>query len=467
MEQAKTQAKDQPKDARINLEELVEQVAKLISIDSTSSSGNLGAIEYLQQQLRKLDVSVQVIKEDSDLNANLIAVFNPPGELEPKSATYYSSELIGDLAGTNKAGIDRLNPQSGERSLAAEPKRRGILIAGHADCVPVTDQLWLTPPFEPTVKDEKLYGRGSSDMKSYLAVFVALAKYFKAAKLSEPIYFAATWDEEISCDGARELVKQLAALNIHPRIAYVGEPTMMEVITSHKSMNAFDVEFSGIAAHSSLLPMGLNSIRYAAKFTEWFHQELDRKVASETPDPAFIVPHVTGGINILNGGIAGNTVPAKTVLQGEFRALPDDDPIALIKKVIAKVEQIDQEMKAAIPQDPADSEQAKNVGASFKVRSLLYSLAASKQSPAVELAKALKLTIAEGKVTYGTESGIYEAAGMSAVVIGPGDIAQAHGANEYVELSQLVAAAEFMLKLLDHFSNSGRSDFLKIEQQKP
>ena len=334
-------------------------------------------------------------------------------------------------------------------------ERRGILIAGHTDCVPVTGQNWSSDPFEPTERDGKLYGRGTADMKGYLATFTALADRFLAAELTEPVYLAATWDEETSCNGARELVKQLETLDIAPRIAYVGEPTMMDVITGHKSMNAFEADFRGIAAHSSLLPRGLNANRYAAEFTTWFHEEIiDRGVAEGPNDPAFLVPHITGGVNRFDGGNAINTVGAHAHLLFEYRALPSDDAIAIARRIQAKIAELDDEMKQAIPTDPADPEQAKNVGASLTIRSLLYPLDCGTDGDAAQLARELGMTISPTKVTYGTESGIYEAAGMSAVVIGPGDIAQAHGANEYVDLEQIDKCEAFFLALLENLSAS-------------
>ena len=425
----------------------------LVRIDSTSHTGNLETITLLQRIFASKGVTTHVFREDDGLDANLVAVFPAKGESAGDSTDRAAKDVLGRDYGTGRGGVDRLEGES-TPAHASDAARRGILIAGHTDCVPVTGQEWVSPPFEPTERDGKLYGRGTADMKGYIATFTALADRFLAADLTEPMYLAATWDEETSCNGARELVKQLDTLEIAPRIAYVGEPTMMDVITAHKSMNSFEADFRGIAAHSSLLPRGLNANRYAAMFTTWFHEEIiDRGVAEGPSDPAFLVPHITGGVNRFDGGNAINTVGAHAHLLFEYRALPSDDAIAIARRIQAKIAELDEEMKKAIPADPADPEQAKNVGASLTIRTLLYPLDCGTEGEAAQLARELGVTISPTKVTYGTESGIYEAAGMSAVVIGPGDIAQAHGANEYVALDQLDKCEAFFLALLERLSN--------------
>lgn len=431
-----------------------EILEALVRIDSTSHTGNLDTIMLLQRIFASKGVTTHVFREEDGLDANLVAVFPAAGETAGDSTDRAAKDVLGEKYATGRGGVDRLDGDA-HAAPARDTERRGILIAGHTDCVPVTGQDWISAPFEPTERDGKLYGRGTADMKGYLATFTALADRFLAAELTEPVYLAATWDEETSCNGARELVKQLETLDIAPRIAYVGEPTMMDVVTAHKSMNSFEADFCGIAAHSSLLPRGLNANRYAAMFTTWFHEEIiDRGIADGPNDPAFLVPHITGGVNRFDGGNAINTVGAHAHLLFEYRALPNDNAIAIARRIQAKIAEIDADMKKAIPADPADPEQAKNVGASLTIRTLLYPLDCGTEGEAVQLARELGVTISPTKVTYGTESGIYEAAGMSAVVIGPGDIAQAHGANEYVDLEQIDKCEAFFLALLEKLSAS-------------
>ncbi len=419
-------------------------------LDTTSdSAGNAASIDLLAELLHASGATTHVFREDDGANANLVAVFPAQNETAEASTSRNSSDVLGDQYAVGRGGVDRLDGEPDRQPEGVEP--RGILIAGHSDCVPVTGQAWTSPPFEPTERAGRLYGRGACDMKAYLGIFAGLAREFATASLSEPVYFAVTWGEETSCDGARELVKQLDHLGIHPRIAYVGEPTMMEVVTAHKSMNSMEIQFNGIAAHSSLLPRGLNAIRYAAEFIQWFHTEIiDRGIAEGPHDPAFVVPHLTGGVNLLSGGNAGNTVPASASLTLEYRALPSADAIEIARRITRKVDEIDAAMKAALPSAPADPVQAEQVGASLRIRSLLYPLDAGTDGDAVQVARTLGRPVSETKVTYGTEAGIYEAAGMSAVVVGPGDIAQAHGANEYVDVAQLDECEAFFRALLNH-----------------
>lgn len=428
-------------------------VESLLRLDTTSASGNLPAIDLLTQVLQEAGATTHVFREDNGQDANLVAVFPARGENKGESTDRSSREVLGEAYGVGKGGVDRLEGEPARP--AVRQGARGILIAGHADCVPVTGQDWDSGPFEPEERDGKLYGRGACDMKAYLGVFAALAQNFARAALAEPVYFAVTWDEETSCDGARELVKQLDILGIYPRIAYVGEPTMMKVVTAHKSMNTMVLDFHGIAAHSSLLPRGLNAIRYAAEFTTWFHEQIiDHEAAHGPQDPAFVVPHLTGGVNLFDGGNASNTVPAQVQLQLEYRALPGADAVGLAKKIVVKVHELDAAMKAAVPDNPADAAQAGRVGANATIRSLLYPLDAGTDGAAVQLARELGVEVSEEKVTYGTESGIYEAAGMSTVVLGPGDIAQAHGANEFVSVEQVEKCEQFFRALLGKLSGA-------------
>ncbi|MDU1122987.1 MAG: M20/M25/M40 family metallo-hydrolase, partial [Dermabacter sp.] len=239
-----------------------EILEALVRIDSTSHTGNLDTIMLLQRIFASKGVTTHVFREEDGLDANLVAVFPAAGETAGDSTDRAAKDVLGEKYATGRGGVDRLDGDA-HAAPARDTERRGILIAGHTDCVPVTGQDWISAPFEPTERDGKLYGRGTADMKGYLATFTALADRFLAAELTEPVYLAATWDEETSCNGARELVKQLETLDIAPRIAYVGEPTMMDVVTAHKSMNSFEADFCGIAAHSSLLPRGLNANRYA------------------------------------------------------------------------------------------------------------------------------------------------------------------------------------------------------------
>ncbi|MDO5662234.1 MAG: M20/M25/M40 family metallo-hydrolase, partial [Brachybacterium sp.] len=290
-------------------------IEALVALDTTSDIGNRPAIDLLQRVFEDAGAEVHLFAEDDPKNANLIAVFPATVEDEADEVSEDTGRPVSDDA--DAAGLF-VDPE--------DPTRRGVLLAGHADCVPVTGQSWTTDPFTPTERDGRLYGRGTADMKSYLAIAAALAPEFQQARRTQPIYVAATWEEEVTCNGARALVDQLEELGIRPAVAFVGEPTTMRAVPAHKSMNSLWAEFRGIAAHSSLLPRGLNAIRYAAEFTQWYHREIIDDFRDNGPrDEAFPVAWSTGGTNVIAGGIAQNTVPDAATVHFEFRALPHLD----------------------------------------------------------------------------------------------------------------------------------------------
>lgn len=401
-------------------------IEALIAIDTTSAIGNLAAIDLLEAVLGAAGVTTHRFDEPDGLNANLVASF--PATVEAGTEVGEHAPLFVD-------------PE--------DPTRRGVLVAGHIDCVPVDGQTWTTDPFAPTERDGRLYGRGTADMKSYLAIAAALAPEFQQAQRAVPVHLGVTWEEETTCNGARRLVERLESLDIRPAVAFVGEPTSMRAVPAHKSMNSLRVEFKGIAAHSSLAPRGLNAIRYSAEFVDFFHREIIDDFRENGPrDEAYPVAWSTGGVNLTRGGNAVNTVPALAEVFLEFRAPPEIDPADVVARIQAKVDEIDAEIKAAIPADPADPVAAREAGATLVPLNLLYGLDGSPDGPAARAAVALGAERTEDKVTYGTEAGIYEHAGIPAVVVGPGDIAQAHGPDEFIDLAQIDACEDFFRALL-------------------
>lgn len=400
-----------------------ELIEALVALDTTSATGQVAAVDLLESVLAAAGAEIHRFDDEDGINANLVAVFPAdPEATAPDDSPFADPE---------------------------DPERRGVLIAGHLDCVPVHGQTWTSDPFEPAERDGRLYGRGTADMKSFLAIAAALAPEFQRARRAVPMYIAATWDEETTATGARHLVDQLEELGIRPAVALVGEPTSMRAISAHKSMNALHAELRGIAAHSSLLPRGLNAIRYAAQLIDRFHREIIDDFRDNGPyDEAYPVSWSTGGTNLVSGGNATNTVPARAEVSMEFRALPHLEVEEIVARIRAIVEEIDAEMKAAVPEDPADPVAAREVGASLIIDNLLVGLDGTPDGLAARAAVALGAEPSADKVTYGTEAGIYQRAGMSAVVVGPGEIAQAHGTDEYIELSQIAACEAFFRELV-------------------
>lgn len=373
-----------------------------MSIDTTSRDSNLPLIEVVAQEMRSRGIEPHIFTTDDGTKANLLATV-PAAD--------------GSTSG-------------------------GVVLSGHTDVVPVDGQSWTSAPFEPQVRDGRLYGRGTCDMKAYIAVALHTLPAMLEAELSEPIHFALSYDEELGCLGGAVLVKQIADLGLAPRVCIVGEPTMMQVVRAHKSINSVRVTFHGVAAHSSLTPNGVNAVEHAAAFITKM-RAMATSWRTEGPyDSAFPVAYSTTSVNIVEGGIAGNTVPDRCVVQLEFRTIAADDPEVVTDRLRGFVAEIEAEMKAEDERAHVDVE----------VLAAVPGLDTEADSTAVELAVALGAEASPEKVTYGTEAGQFAGSGIETVVCGPGDIAQAHAADEFVDLAQIQQCERFMTDLVAHLS---------------
>lgn len=375
----------------------LQWLERLVAVDTTSRSSNLPVIELVAAHARSLGLEPLVFPAPSGDKASLVVTV----------------------------------PAADGRTSG------GVMLAGHVDCVPVDDQAWTSPPFSLTERDARLYGRGTADMKGFVAVAVAALPTILAAGLREPVHLGLTHDEEVGCLGAGPFVDSLAAANRTPRLAFVGEPTSMRMVLGHKSINVVRVTLRGVAAHSSLTDQGVNAIEYGADVVRFWRARADRWRAEGPFDAAFGVPYTTGSVNQVSGGIAVNTIPELCVLTLEFRAVAataDADVIAALEEFCAGVEA---RMKA---EDAAAS-------VTVEVLSMTPGLDTAADSPVVAFGRGLGLPTSPAKVTYGTEAGVYAAGGIASVVCGPGDITQAHRADEYVELAQLAACESWLERL--------------------
>lgn len=377
-------------------------VSKLVSVDSTSRDSNLPVIDLIADEARRLGLEPKIFPTPDGDKANLVVTV-PAAD--------------GTTAG-------------------------GVVLSGHSDVVPVDDQDWHSDPFSPEVRDGKLYGRGTCDMKGFIGVAVEALPRMVEAELAEPIHLAVSYDEELGCIGGEQIVKQIADLGLHPRACVVGEPSSMQVITGHKSINSFEVTFSGLAAHSSLTAQGVNSIEYAALFVRHVREMADRWKAEGPFDEAYPIAYSTASVNIIKGGIAGNTVPDRTLVAFEFRALPEVDAYAIAAELEAYARELETQMRAENEIAAVD----------WNVLAMVPGLETPASAQAVSLGAELGGIKTDGKVTYGTEAGQFSGSGIETVVCGPGDIAQAHTANEFVELDQLVACEAFVDRLISHLS---------------
>lgn len=383
-------------------ETTMAEINELISLDTTSRDSNLPLIELVVAKLDAAGISSKLIHNEDGSKANLLAT-------------------IPAADGTRTGGI---------------------VLSGHTDVVPVDGQDWSSEPFNTQIRDGKLYGRGTCDMKGFIGVILAKLPEITAAKLSEPIHLALSYDEEVGCVGAVSLVEEITDQQLAPRGAIIGEPSSMRAIRGHKSMNVFQVTFNGVAAHSSLPREGLNAISYALRFANYV-EEISAQLRTEGPsDDAFIEPTTTMNVNRFDGGIAVNTIPSKCVVHFEFRSLAVVDRAALIAQFRDYAAQLDAEMKQRNSAGSVHFEQVAGAPG----------LDTERGEQIVALAAACGAIATDEKVTYGTEAGLFAAAGIPSVVCGPGDIAQAHAPDEFIELSQLVDCENFILRLVQELS---------------
>ncbi len=375
-------------------------IQRLIGFDTTSRDSNLGLIEWVRDWLKGQGVDSRLTYDPERKKANLFATI-------------------------------------------AQGTRPGIVLSGHTDVVPVDGQPWDTDPFKATIKDDRIYGRGSADMKSYIAAALAMTPRFLAAKLKLPVHFALSYDEEIGCLGVRGLLADLAEVGIKPAGCIIGEPTSMQPVIAHKGKRAYKCCFRGREAHSALTPQGVNAIEYAAKLVVYVRHMAERMRDCEPRDNGFDVPFTTLQTGVIRGGTAANIVPRDCEVHFEFRYLPGVDPEALEGEIKAYAERVLlPEMRAV---DPATF-------ISFETKAEIPGLdptvERAEQDRVTSLAQALARDASSTKVAYATEAGLFQRAGIPSIICGPGSINEAHKPNEFIALEQVALCESFMERLL-------------------
>ena len=375
----------------------VEMIRTLVGFPTVSRDSNLELIHFVRDRLTALGAEARLTYNDERSKANLFATLGPAG-------------------------------------------KPGIVLSGHTDVVPVDGQAWDTDPFKVVEKDGKLYGRGTSDMKSFVAVVLALAPEFARRGLKTPIHFAFSYDEEVGCIGVGRLITDLAQAGIKPRSCIVGEPTLMRPVIAHKGKKGFRCNVRGYACHSAYAPTGVNAVEAAAEAVA-FLKSLARRHRDHGPyDRGFDVAHTTVHTGVMRGGTALNIVPHECTFDFEFRHLPGDDPDALFAEFKSYVEtRLVPEMRAV----HADT------GFEIVPLSVLPALDNGSEVEVVGLAQELSGNNDIGKVSFGTEGSQFQRAGIPTVVCGPGSIEQAHKPNEYVAIEQVVKCEAFIRKLMD------------------
>lgn len=380
--------------------EVLSWLEKLIAIDTTSRDSNLPLIELVAAHARTLGLTPKVFPTPDGVKANLLIT-------------------VPDAEGRTQGGI---------------------MLSGHSDVVPTDGQTWTSDPYTLVERDGLLYGRGVTDMKGFDAVAVNALAALVAAPLTTPVHVGLTYDEEIGCIGATPFVESLQAEGVLPEVVFVGEPTSMRMIRAHKSINLVQVSFRGVPAHSSLTAEGVNAIEYAASLVRYWRDQADAWRTEGPFDEAYPLPYTTGSVNVISGGNGVNIVPETASVTLEFRSIAATDDRAVLDAVVAYCRELEAQMRAEHPQ------------ASVEVTIVCETvgLDTAEDAPAVTLGQALGLQVQPDKVTYGTEAGIYALGGMSAVVCGPGDIAQAHKPDEFIDPDQLARCEAFVARLVEH-----------------
>ena len=370
-------------------------LSKLIAFPTVSADSNLGLIEFLADRLEDAGARVEVYRDPTGTKANLFATIGP--------------EVDG-----------------------------GILLSGHSDVVPVTDQKWSSDPFVMTERDNRLYGRGTCDMKGFIAATVAMAPYYAQKAKSRPAHFAFTHDEEIGCFGALALAPILRKRKVLPSVAIIGEPTMMRVIEGHKGCYEYRVQFTGLDGHGSVPDRGVNAVEYAVRYVARL-LELKEKLKERAPAGSrFEPPWTTINTGALVGGVAHNVIPGRAHIDWEMRPVQPGDA-DFVKSDLHQfcTHHLLPQMRSVYPEADIVTE----------VIGETEGLVPMDANEARDIVMELTGANGAGLVPFGTEAGIFQSLGMSVVICGPGSIDQAHKPDEYLTLDQLSLCLSMLERL--------------------
>ncbi|MBO6561005.1 MAG: acetylornithine deacetylase [Nisaea sp.] len=366
-------------------EETLSILQDLIGFPTVSADSNLALIGYAADRLRDLGAEVKLYRDESGAKANLFATIGP--------------EVDG-----------------------------GIVLSGHSDVVPVADQDWSSDPFEMRIADGKAYGRGTCDMKGFIAASLAMAPHYAAQDLKRPVHFAFTHDEEVGCLGAQALMHDLALLPFRPAVCIIGEPTEMRIIEGHKGCCEYTVTFTGMEGHGSQPDLGVNAVEYAVRYVTKL-MELREALKGRVPEGSrFDPPWSTLQIGRLSGGVAHNVIPGLATLDWEMRPVVKAD-MDFVKDRIA--DYVKDELLPAMRKVSPDAD---------IVTQVIGEVDGLEPVPENEALRIVaELTGANGAdlVAFGTEAGLFQKLGISTVVCGPGSIEQAHKPDEFIALDQI------------------------------
>jgi acetylornithine deacetylase len=362
-----------------------EILARLVAFDTTSTKSNLQLIDFVRNLLDDHAIESQLVHNDDHSCANLYATIGPDD-------------------------------------------RGGVMLSGHTDVVPTSGQDWQSDPYQLRTEDKLLFGRGSCDMKGFIACVLAGLPQIAAGRLQTPIHLAFSYDEEIGCVGARRLVDSMTGFEVRPHLGLIGEPTNMSMVLGHKGKVSFRVTVSGLSCHSAYISNGVNAVEYAAELIT-FIRNMNTRVQQNLTDPSYTVPHTTFHVGNINGGTALNIVPRQCEFEFEIRNLPQEDLDSLvheIKHYANDVLLVD--MQSRYPQSEIR----------FDETSCYPGLHTDPASAVIACTRAINPIDEVGdNVSFGTEAGLFDSIGINSLVCGPGSIDQAHKPDEFVSREQM------------------------------
>lgn len=369
----------------------LELARTLVRMNTVSANSNLELVHFIRDELQALGVSSRLTWNAERTKANLFATLG-------------------------------------------EGKPAGIILSGHTDTVPWDGQAWTMDPLGAVVQDGRLYGRGSADMKSFIAIALANARQFLESDAPFAVHFAFTYDEEVGCFGVRELMADMRDAGITPLACIVGEPTSMVPAIAHKGVYRYKCCVRGKEAHSSLTPQSVNAIEMAARVVGKLRDMAEGFERHEPRYEGFDVPFSTASVGQFHGGIADNVVPRDAEFRYEFRDLPTADAAAMQAEVVAHARSLEPAMQRVAPE----------TGFRFETICEVPSFLGSADDAVTRLAQKLAGESRTTLVAFGTEAGLFKRLGIPTVVCGPGSINQAHQPDEYVSLEQLARCEAFM-----------------------
>ena len=372
-----------------------EQIlAELVAYPSVSADGNADVTAHVAQLLESAGARVRVLPDATGANANLFATLGP------------------DRPG-------------------------GVILSGHTDVVPVADQPWSRDPFALHAQDGRLYGRGSCDMKGFVAACVAMAPEFAQRALAVPVHFAFTHDEEVGCLGAQALTAWMQREGLRPAAAVIGEPSMMRVIDGHKGCFEYTTRVTGLEGHGSDPDRGVNAAEVAARIALHLAGLRAALRARAPADCPFAPPYTTLNIGRISGGVAHNVIPGAARLDWEMRPVQPGDAAFVKAELAALTAELEASMQAVHP----------GAGIATDTIAEVVGLAPAPDTAARRLVMALTGANTTGLVAFGTEAGLFQQAGIPSVICGPGDIAQAHTPDEFLARDQLDQCLEMLSAL--------------------